>query len=157
MDLAIGFTVGAAFTSVVKSLVDDIIMPPIGVILGQTDFSDRFFVLDVPEGVDVPEQGFQTLSEATAAGAVTLNYGQFLNNCLTLFIVAAAMFLIIRGLNRLDEQLDEMMGEEPPKDDEPKDKKCEYCRTVIPYRASRCPSCTSELTPPPEATTAAKN
>ena len=157
IDLAIGFTVGAAFTSMVRSLVDDIIMPPIGLILGDTDFSDKFFVLDVPDGVNIPEAGFQTLKDAQAAGAVTLNYGLFLNNCLTLFIVAVAMFLVIRGVNRLESQLDEVMGEKPPEASEPKDKKCEYCRSVIPYRASRCPQCTSELTPPPEATAAPTN
>ena len=157
VDLAIGFTVGASFTSLVKSFVDDIVMPPIGVLLGETDFSNRFLVLDLPEGTTEPEGGFSTLEAAQQAGAVTLNYGQFFNACLTLFIVAVVMFILIRGMNRLDEQLDEMMGEEPPQKGEPADKKCEYCRSTIPYRASRCPNCTSELKAPPEATAAPQN
>ncbi len=144
IDLAIGFTVGAAFTTVVKSLVSDIIMPPIGWLTGNADFSDLFWVLDVPEDVTVPADGFQTLQAAQDAGAVTINYGQFLNSCITLTIIALAMFMIIRLVNRLDEELDERFGEPPP-EDEPTEKKCDYCRTTIPYRAVRCPQCTSEL------------
>ena len=144
VDLAIGFTVGAAFTTVVKSLVNDVIMPPIGLLTGNADFSDLFWVLDLPEGVSEPEGGFQTLSGAQEAGAVTLNYGVFFNNCLALLIVALAMFLIIRAVNRLDEELDEAFGEKPP-EGEPTEKKCEFCRSTIPYRATRCPQCTSEL------------
>lgn len=146
VDLAIGFTVGAAFTTVVKSMVNDIIMPPIGWLTGNADFSDLFWVLDVPEGASLPAAGFQTLKAAQEAGAVTVNYGEFLNNCLSLLIVAIAMFIIIRLVNRMDEKLDEAFGDPPP-DDEPKEKKCDYCRTTIAYRASRCPHCTSELTP----------
>jgi large conductance mechanosensitive channel len=149
IDLAIGFTVGAAFTTVVKSLVNDMIMPPIGLVTGNADFSDLFWVLDVPSDVAVPENGFQTLQAAQAAGAVTINYGIFLNNCLSLLIVAMAMFSIIRLVNRMDEKLDEAFGEPPP-DNEPTEKKCDYCRTTIAYRASRCPNCTSELTVIPE-------
>lgn len=148
IDLAIGFTVGAAFTTVVKSLVSDIIMPPIGLVTGGADFADHFAVLDVPETVDVPAGGFQTLKAAQEAGAVTLNYGEFLNNCISLLIVALAMFLIIRMVNRLDEQLDKAFDESEAKPDEPTEKKCEYCRTTIAYRATRCPNCTSELTVP---------
>ncbi|QEF96317.1 Large-conductance mechanosensitive channel [Stieleria maiorica] len=144
IDLAIGFTVGAAFTTVVKSMVSDIIMPPIGLLTGNADFSDLFLVLDVPEGVSEPENGFQTLQAAQEAGAVTINYGQFFNNCLSLLIVAIAMFIIIRVVNRMDEKLDEAFGDKPP-EDEPKEKKCDFCRTTIAYRASRCPNCTSEL------------
>lgn len=147
IDLAIGFTVGAAFTTVVKSLVNDIIMPPIGLVTGNADFADQFWILDLPEGVTVPEAGFQTLKAAQEAGAVTLNYGLFVNNCISLFIVALAMFVIIRVVNRVDEQLDDAFGEKKPPG-EPSDKKCEFCRSTIPYRAVRCPQCTSELPPP---------
>lgn len=149
IDLTIGFTVGAAFTTVVKSLVNDIIMPPIGLVTGDAAFSDLFWVLHVPDDVPEGTGGFQTLAEAQTAGAVTINYGQFLNTCLTLFIVAVAMFMIIRLVNRLDEQLDEAFGDKPPAG-EPTEKKCDFCRTTIAYRASRCPKCTSQLeTPPP--------
>lgn len=145
VDLAVGFTVGAAFTTVVKSLVNDIIMPPIGLLTGNADFADHFWVLDVPEGVTVPADGFQTLQAAQEAGAVTINYGIFLNNCLALLIVAMAMFITIRAVNRLDEQLDEVLGGEAPPTGEPSDKKCEFCRSTIPFRATRCPQCTSQL------------
>ncbi|OYP35511.1 large conductance mechanosensitive channel protein MscL [Rhodopirellula sp. MGV] len=140
LDLAIGFTVGAAFTTVVKSLVNDVIMPPIGMVTGNADFSDHFVVL---KG-EIPEGGFKTLADAQEAGAVTLNYGVFLNSCLSLLIVAIAMFVIIRLVNRLDEELDERFGE-PPAPGEPTEKKCEFCRSTIPYRATRCPQCTSQL------------
>ena len=148
VDLAIGFTVGAAFTTVVKSLVNDIIMPPIGLVTGNADFSDLFWILDLPDDVKEPSGGYQTLADAQAAGAVTINYGQFLNTCLALFIVAVAMFMIIRLVNRLDEQLDEAFGDKPPAG-EPTEKKCDFCRTTIAYRASRCPHCTSQLEAPP--------
>ncbi|TWU61869.1 large conductance mechanosensitive channel protein MscL [Crateriforma conspicua] len=147
VDLAIGFTVGAAFTTVVKSLVNDILMPPIGLVSGNADFSDLFFVLNLPDGVERPEGGFQTLAAAQNVGAVTINYGVFLNNCLALFIIASAMFLIIRIANRVDEELDEAFGDTPPPG-EPAEKKCDFCRTKIAYRATRCPHCTSQLSVP---------
>ncbi|TWT73201.1 Large-conductance mechanosensitive channel [Allorhodopirellula solitaria] len=147
LDLAIGFTVGAAFTTVVKSLVSDIIMPPIGLLTGNADLTDLFWVLHVPEGVEKPAGGYLTLQAAQEAGAVTMNYGVFLNSCFALLIVALAMFLVIRMINRVDEQLDEAFGEPPPQS-EPADKKCDFCRSTIPFRATRCPHCTSELTIP---------
>lgn len=147
IDLAIGFTVGAAFTTVVKSLVTDIIMPPIGLLTGNADFSDLFWVMHVPGEAVKPPGGFQTLQDAQAVGAVTMNYGIFLNSCLALAIVALAMFVIIRMVNRLDEQLDGAFGEPRP-ESEPADKKCDFCRSTIPFRATRCPNCTSELTIP---------
>lgn len=150
IDLAIGFTVGAAFTTVVKSLVSDIIMPPVGLLTGNADFSDLFWVLSVPAGVVRPEGGFQTLQEAQATGAVTINYGLFFNSCLALMIVALAMFLLIRILSRLDGQLDAAFGEPPPQS-EPTEKKCDYCRSKVPFRATRCPFCTSQLTMPEAA------
>ena len=144
IDLAVGFTVGAAFTTVVKSLVNDIIMPPIGLILGNADFSDLFLVLDVPDGANVPADGFANLAAAQSAGAVTLNYGVFLNSLIALSIVAWAMFWIIRLVNRMDEELDEVFGDEKS-NEEPTEKKCEFCRTTIAFRATRCPNCTSEV------------
>jgi len=149
VDLAIGFTVGAAFTTVVKSMVNDIIMPPIGWVTGNADFSDLFWVIDVPDALTKQERNFQTLAEAQEAGAVTINYGNFINSCLSLLIVAIAMFAIIRLVNRLDEQLDEAFGDPPPPG-EPSDKKCDFCREAIAYRATRCPKCTSQLPAIPE-------
>ena len=146
IDLAVGFTVGAAFTTVVKSLVNDVIMPPIGLITGRAAFSDQFIALYTPDDVTEPSGGFQTPAQATEAGVVTLNYGEFFNACFSFLVIAIAMFLIVRGINRLDQQLEEAFGEPEKGDDEPSEKKCEFCRTTIAYRAVRCPHCTSNLT-----------
>ncbi len=151
IDLAIGFTVGAAFTTLVKSMVNDLIMPPIGLMTGGADFADLFWVIHLPDGTTEPTDGFQTLADAQAVGAVTMNYGIFLNACLSLLIIAIAMFVLIRFVNRIDEELDEHFGEQPAPSSEPSDKKCRYCRTMVPYRAIRCPHCTSELEMPEDA------
>ncbi|MBW3540128.1 MAG: large conductance mechanosensitive channel protein MscL [Planctomycetes bacterium] len=140
LDLAIAFTVGAAFSTVAKSLVSDIIMPPVGMVLGQADFADLFWVIRAGENAAPP---YATLAEAQEAGAVTINYGLFLNNCLALLLVALAMFFVIRAVNRVDERLDAAFGHKPPA--EPVNKKCPYCRSTIDFQASRCPHCTSQL------------
>jgi large conductance mechanosensitive channel len=142
VDLAVGFTVGAAFTSVARSLVDDIIMPPLGLILGNKDFSNYFLVLK--RGRATLPQG-ATIQTAHELEAVTLNYGQFLNTLLGFLLVAVAMFIIIRVINRLDDQLERQFGVVPPGDEEPTDKKCRFCLSTIPYHATRCPQCTSAL------------
>lgn len=141
LDMAIGFTVGAAFSTVAKSLVNDIIMPPVGWMLGRADFSDLFLL--IRPGIAAPPP-YPTLAAAQAAGAVTINYGIFLNNILTLLLVAIAMFAIIRFANKAEEALEARLGE-PPKPGEPTEKKCEFCRTTIPFLATRCPNCTSQL------------
>ena len=143
VDLAVGFTVGAAFSTVARSLVDDIIMPPVGLLIGQ-DFADSFIVLQ--EGnPDIATRPYATLAQAQEAGAVTWNYGLFINSIITFLIVALAMFLIIRFINRLDAQLEEEFGEKPKEPSEPANKKCPHCLQTIPYRATRCPQCTSHL------------
>jgi len=141
VDLAIGFTVGAAFTTVAKSLVSDIIMPPVGLLLGGVDFKDLFWVLREGEAAAPP---YATIEAAQAAGAVTLNYGVFINNMLALLIVAIVMFLVIRAVNRIDDALEREM-EAPAAPEEPTEKKCPFCRSTIAYRATRCPQCTSQL------------
>lgn len=141
VDLAIGFTVGAAFSTVAKSLVNDILMPPVGLVLGNVDFSDLFLVLRAGSEELPP---YVTVEDAQAAGAVTLNYGEFINNLIALLIVALAMFLIIKAYNAIENRLEEELGEEKPPG-EPENKKCPHCRMTIPYRASRCGHCTSEL------------
>jgi len=107
-------------------------------------------VLKSPPG----EGGFQTLKDALEKGAVTLNYGEFLNSCLGLLLVALAMFVIIRVVNRVDKKLDEAFTDEST-DDVPTEKKCEFCRSTIAYRATRCPQCTSQLAVP-ESTASAE-
>jgi large conductance mechanosensitive channel len=132
LDLAVGFIIGGAFGTIVKSLVDDVIMPPIGLALGNVDFSNLFAVLK--EGAKAPPP-YATLAEAHAAGAVTLNYGVFINTIIAFLIVAFAVFMLVRMANR-------MM---PPAAEAPNTKDCPYCRMPIPVGATRCPQCTSEL------------
>jgi len=142
VDLAIGFTVGAAFNSIAQSLVDDILMPPIGLLLGNTDFANLFLVLR--EGTETAAP-YATLIDAQAAGAVTWNYGSFISNVVAFLIVAVAMFVVIRSLNRIEEELDEHFGEEDIVTEQPLYKKCRFCWSTIAHRATRCPNCTSDL------------
>jgi large conductance mechanosensitive channel len=145
IDLAIGFTVGASFSSVAKSLVNDIIMPPVGLLLGRSDFSNLFIVLKK----GTPPPPYQNLSSAQASGAVTINFGDFINSIISLILVGFAMYLVIKAVNRLDKQLEGLSKKEEKEEEKlPSDKKCRYCFSVIPYRATRCPHCTSELPKP---------
>jgi large conductance mechanosensitive channel len=133
VDMAVGIIIGAAFGTIVTSLVQDVIMPPIGLLLGNIDFSNFFAVLK--EGkVAGP---YASVAAAKAAGAVTLNYGIFINTIISFLIVAFAVFLLVRAVNRMKRQL-----EAPPV---PITKECIYCFSKIPIQATRCPSCTSEL------------
>ena len=133
LDLAIGIIIGAAFGAIVKSLVEDVIMPPIGLVLGNVDFSNLFVVLK--EGAKAAGP-YATLADAKAAGAVTVNLGLFLNSVLLFLITAFAVFLIVRAANRMKPQ--EATAAPSTKD-------CPYCRMPIPVGATRCPECTSEL------------
>jgi large conductance mechanosensitive channel len=146
VDLAIGFTVGAAFTIIARSLVDDLLMPPLGLALGRSDFSDFYWLLRAGTEAAPP---YATLADAQAAGAVTLNYGLFINALLTFVIVALAMFLVIRGINRLDRELERRSGAAEPEPGEPETKKCPFCLATVPFKATRCPQCTSALEPAP--------
>lgn len=142
VDLAIGFTVGAAFSTLVKSLVNDILMPPVSILLGTSDFSGLFIVLR--NGI-YDSGPYGTLAEAEGAGAVVVRFGSFINNLLSLFIIGLAMFVVIKIINRLNEQMEVSAGKKKDSDKTPSDKKCPYCFTTIPYRATRCLACTSQL------------
>ncbi len=133
VDMAVGIIIGAAFGSIVSSLVADVIMPPIGMLLGNVDFSNLFAVLK--EGAAAGP--YASLAAAKAAGAVTINYGVFINAIINFLIVALAIFFLIRGLNRLKRK------EEAPA--EVTTKECPQCLSTIPLKASRCPHCTSQL------------
>jgi len=134
LDMAVGIIIGAAFGTIVNSLVQDVIMPPIGLLLGNVDFSNIFIVLK--EGkVAGP---YASVAIAKSAGAVTINFGVFVNTIITFLIVAFAVFLLIRTINRLRRQ-----EEAPPP--VPTTKECTYCFSSIPVKATRCPQCTSEL------------
>jgi large conductance mechanosensitive channel len=134
VDMAVGIIIGGAFGTIVKSLVSDVIMPPIGLLLGGVDFADIFITLK--EGA--PPGPYATVTAASEAGAVTLNLGLFINSLISFTIVAFAVFMLIKGMNSLQRK-----QEEPPA--EPTEKECPHCFTQIPIKATRCPHCTSEL------------
>ncbi|MBA3857763.1 MAG: large conductance mechanosensitive channel protein MscL [Cyanobacteria bacterium PR.3.49] len=143
MDMAVGFTVGAAFSTIAKSLVDNVIMPPVGLAIGKADFSDFFILLKAGSKVAPP---YLTLEKAQAAGAVTINYGLFINSVIAFLLVALAMFMIIRVVNNLDKSLEHSFLSEPAEEGkEPENKKCPYCISVVPFKAVRCAFCTSDL------------
>ena len=137
MDLAVGVIIGAAFGAVVKSLVDDVIMPPIGLATGGVDFSDKYLLLKPGAAAPGP---YPSLAAAREAGAVTLNYGAFLNTIITFLIVALAIFLLVRAVNRLYRK-----PAEPTPDTLP----CPFCTMTVARAATRCPHCTSQLTAGP--------
>lgn len=141
VDLAVGFTVGAAFTTIAKSLVNDIIMPPVGLLIGQAEMSDLFWLLKAGSEQAAP---YPTLADAQAAGAVTINYGIFINNVIAFLVIALVMFMLIRSINHLENEIEDELGYEDEAV-QPTTKKCPYCISTISRRASRCPECTSEL------------
>jgi len=132
VDLAIGVIIGGAFGKIVTSFVNDIIMPPIGLLLGNVNFSDLFVALD--------GKTYDSLAKAQEAGAATLNYGSFINTIIDFLIVALVIFLIVKQINRMTAK-----PAPAPAPAEPTTKECPYCFTTIPIKATRCPHCTSEL------------
>ena len=150
MDMAVGIIIGAAFGKIVDSLVKDIIMPPLGILLGKIDFANLFFVL---KNGAAQQEPYVSLEAAKAAGAVTLNVGNFMNTVISFIIVAFAVFMLIKGMNTLQAKL-ESKEEKEAKDAEPTTKECPFCCSVIPVRAVKCPDCTADL--PPEKITKKK-
>lgn len=128
VDMAVGIVIGAAFGKIVTSFVSDILMPPIGLLMGKMDFSNLF--------IDLSGTGFTTLAEAKKAGAATINYGLFFNTLLDFVIIAFAIFLLIRQINRMKRE---------PEPAAPDTKECPFCLSSVPLKAVRCPNCTSEL------------
>jgi len=128
LDMAVGIIIGAAFGRIITSFVSDIIMPPIGLLLGKVDFSTLF--------VNISGTSYSTLAQAKAAGAATINYGVFLNTVLDFLIVALVIFLLVRQVNRWGK---------PAPAAAPTTKECPYCVSAIPLKATRCPACTSEV------------
>jgi large conductance mechanosensitive channel len=125
IDMAVGIIIGVAFGKIVSSFVNDVLMPPIGLVLGKVDFSSLF--------VNLSGKPYETLSSAKAAGAATINYGLFLNTVIDFIILAFAIFLMVRQVNRLKRQ------------PEASTRACPYCLSKIPLKATRCSQCTSEL------------
>jgi large conductance mechanosensitive channel len=134
VDMAVGIIIGAAFGAIVSSLVADVVMPPIGLLLGKVDFSNLFLVLKS----GATPGPYETVAAAKQAGAVTLNYGLFINTIISFLIIAFAVFLIIRQINRLKRKAEAPAAE-------PTTKACPFCFSTIPLRATRCPHCTSPL------------
>jgi large conductance mechanosensitive channel len=134
MDMAVGIIIGAAFGTIVSSLVADVIMPPIGLLLGNVDFSNLFAVLKS----GAAPGPYASLAEAKAAGAVTINYGAFLNTVISFLIVAFAIFLMIKGMNQMKRKQEAGPAA-------PTTKECPHCLSAVPIRATRCAYCTSEL------------
>lgn len=133
LDLAIAVVIGAAFGSIVTSFVNDILMPPIGMLLGNVDFTNLFITLSAVE--------YESLAAAQEAGAATINYGLFINTIIDFVIIAFVLFLVVRQVNQLRRQKEE----EPA---EPTTKECPHCLSEIPIAATRCPACTSQLETP---------
>lgn len=134
IDLAVGIILGVAFGGIITSLVGDMLMPPIGLFLGNVDFSNLFFVLQ-PGAAPGP---YSSVANATAAGAVTVNYGLFINTLVNFLIVAFAMFILVRAVNRSASKADEQQ-------EKAKTKECPYCLSTISAKATRCAFCTSKL------------
>jgi large conductance mechanosensitive channel len=128
LDMAVGIIIGAAFGRIITSFVSDIIMPPLGLVIGKVDFSSLF--------LNISGTSYSTLAQAKAAGAATINYGVFLNTVLDFLIVALVIFLLVRQVNRWGK---------PAPAAVPTTKECPYCVSAIPLKATRCPACTSEV------------
>jgi large conductance mechanosensitive channel len=128
LDLAVAVIIGAAFGAIVNSFVQDILMPPIGLLLGRVDFSNLF--------INLSGTPYTSLADAKAAGAATINYGLFLNAIINFLIISLAIFLVVKAANKL---------QKPRPAEAPTTKECPYCCSTIPIKATRCPNCTSEL------------
>lgn len=132
VDLAVGVIIGAAFGSIITSLVKDILMPPIGFLTGGLDFSNKFLILkDAPGGAV-----FSTPADAVKAGAITWNYGNFITLIISFLIVAFCIFLVVKAVNKM---------KKPSSTAAPVSKDCPFCSMTIPIKATRCPHCTSEM------------
>jgi len=134
IDLAVGLVIGAAFGKIVTSIVEGIIMPPIGLLLGHVDFASLFIVLDQSKGTPA------SLADAKAKGIPVIAYGQLVNDIISFLIVALAVFLIVKQINRIKSAF-----EEPAPSGAPTTKECPYCASTISVKAKRCPECTSQL------------
>lgn len=145
LDMAVGIIIGAAFGKIVDSLVRDVIMPPLGILLGKVNFANLFVVL---KNGELPPP-YISIDAARKAGAVTMNIGDFLNTVVSFVIVAFAVFILVKAVNTLKDRLDD----EPEENSAPAVKECPYCCSAIPVKAVKCPQCTADL---PERETLAR-
>lgn len=138
IDLAVGVIIGGAFQKIINSLVNDLIMPVVGLFTGGINFNDRFLALD--------GNAYESIAAAKAAGAATFNYGSFITEVLNFLIMAFVIFLLVKGLNKLSNlHFLKKPGDAEPKKEKPTTKKCPYCLSEIPIEATRCPHCTSQI------------
>ena len=135
VDMAVGIIIGGAFGTIVNTMVSQVLMPPLGLLIGGVDFSNLYIVLKEGGKVAAP---YAALADARAAGAVTINYGLFLNSVISFLIMAFAVFLLVKAVNTFRRE-----EKQPPQ--APKTKECPYCLSNVPIKASRCPACTSEI------------
>lgn len=139
IDLAVAVIIGGAFTTIVNSVVNNLMMPPIGLLFGNADFSDLFIVLK--QGAEALPEG-ATLEMASEVGAVTFNYGQFITDVISFLLLALGVFFMIKGIKAVQSKA---VKEEEEKPEEPTEKDCPFCKKSIPIKAVRCPYCTSKL------------
>ena len=137
MDMAVGVIIGGAFGKIVSSLVNDVIMPPIGMLLGKVDFSNLF--------INLSGEHYASLADAKAAGAATVNYGLFLNTVIDFVIVAFAIFLMVKWINKMRAATEALEKKSPATPVVPTTKECPYCLSTIPIKAIRCAHCTADL------------
>ncbi len=137
IDMAVGIIIGGAFNQIVNSLVNDVLMPPIGLLMGRVDFSNLY--------INLSGGTYESLAKAKEAGAATLNYGLFINAVINFLIVAFAVFMLVKGINTARRLAEKQKEEEQAPT--PSTKECPYCFTTIPIKAKRCPHCTSQLEP----------
>jgi len=137
LDMAVGIIIGGAFGTIISSMVNDVLMPPVGMALGNVDFTNLYILLKEGSKAAAP---YAALADAKAAGAVTINYGLFINSVISFVIVAFCVFMLIRSMNKLKR-------EEVAPPAEPTTRDCPFCYSAIPLKASRCPNCTSEVKP----------
>jgi len=144
IDLAVGVIIGAAFGKIVNSLVEDVIMPPIGVLLGRVNFVDLFIILPGQDekiaAAKAAKLDLHTLADVKKGAIATFNYGQFINNVVQFLVIAFAVFLMVRAINQLKKVV-----EPPPPAGEPDTKECPYCLSTIPIKARKCSHCTADL------------
>ena len=138
VDLAVGVIIGAAFGRIVTDVVEGIVMPPIGLVLGRIDFSSLFYVLSTAKGVPV------SLADAKAKGVPVIAYGQLVNDVISFLVIAAVVFLMVRQVNAIKAAVENAV-EPPPPSAAPATKECQYCLSTVPLRATRCPQCTSQI------------
>ena len=139
IDMAVGIIIGASFSGVVNSLVNDIIMPPLGWLLGKVDFTNLYFIL--PTSKDIPDTIYLSLDAAKDAGVVTINYGLFINQIISFIIVAFSVFILIKAINKLKN----INIKDAEAAQEAATKQCPRCTSVIPIHATKCPFCTADI------------